>query len=200
MFSYSDGLILIHNIVSYMSLSVLHYGFCLELAKFHGIWEVVRVKQSISKLPQSKRVQLMSRLLRNEFPWLTDWNDEETLRRQSWSRWEPVLLSASQTQPKTWLLHCPACLPWQSSTNTFTKENNHMSLQHLIRPSGLEGSTCRLSRGLHTGESQLMPSLCVWGAGGGAQAHLSIFTVLTKYIIHCHLLSGRMHRALVLQN
>lgn len=60
---------------------------CLKLAKFHKVWEGDLCAAIDLKFPLSGRVQLMSRLLRNEFSWLSDWNDVEPLWLEAkWSQ------------------------------------------------------------------------------------------------------------------
>lgn len=50
------------------------------------------------KVPLSRRVQLMSRLLRNEFSWLSNWNDVEALEQEA---------NGSQAKTYYWVLPRP---------------------------------------------------------------------------------------------
>lgn len=141
-----DQLIPTHNIiVSFMGLSVLQCLGCVWDWKNFTVCEGICVKQSILKLPQSERVQLMSRLLRNEFSWFFR------------LKWREDIVTGGKAAPEKECSHsqsAPTPLP-----NTFTKKGWSKWLVSSVPSSslfwGLIGSTRQPSRGLHTGESQL---------------------------------------------
>lgn len=119
-----------------------------------------------------------------------------------------LLSSAPQAKPKPFRFRIRSLstvptrpLPHSPSTNSiFTIEAKAHGWKLLSSSSALFGPewfrASAFQRSPHWRQPIRMRSLLhrPWGARGGAQAHLSIFTVLTKYIIHCHLLSGSTHR------
>lgn len=129
------------------------------------------------KLPLSRRVQLMSSLLRNEFSWLSDWNDAEPLWLEAkWSQartYYRVLPKPNQSRSDSESAPCPPplsslppCPPHSLSFPTFTikgrapgwKLLSPYSLNFLgpewVRTSAFQGSP-------HLRQPIRMLSLCV---------------------------------------